>query len=252
MTVECWFNRQTLTTDWNGLVCKAANSSSWDGWGLIFGGSTSRASLGDVAGLWDLSSAAPISNQWHHYAMQYDGTNFLVWIDGSVTCSNNATLQLAAFSYPIHIGCEYSGWRPFQGWIAEVRISKAARYSGPFIPQARFAADTNTIALYHFDEGQGTTVADSSGNGNNGTVQGTGAWSSQVPNVPYLNLMKAVKPAFSNLALGTNYQLQVSADINNWTNQGSAFTATNTSMVYPQYWDVDNWNQLFFRLQVAP
>ena len=31
-----------------------------------------------------------------------------------------------------------------------------------------------------------------------------------------------------------------------------AFTATNTSMIYPQYWDVDNWGQLFFRLQVAP
>ena len=69
---------------------------------------------------------------------------------------------------------------------------------------------------------------------------------------PIVNLIKAVKPSFSNLTPTTNYQLQVSADLSNWTNQGSPFTATNTSMVYPQYWDVDNWNQLFFRLQVAP
>ena len=69
---------------------------------------------------------------------------------------------------------------------------------------------------------------------------------------PRVNLIKAVKPSFSNLTLTTNYQLQVSADLSTWTNQGSAFTATNTSMVYPQYWDVDNWNQLFFRLQLAP
>jgi hypothetical protein len=69
---------------------------------------------------------------------------------------------------------------------------------------------------------------------------------------PRVDLIKAVKPSFSNLTLTTNYQLQVSADMNNWTNQGSAFTATNTSMVYPQYWDVDNWKQLFFRLQVNP
>jgi len=27
---------------------------------------------------------------------------------------------------------------------------------------------------------------------------------------------------------------------------------TNTSMIYPQYWDVEDWNQLFFRLQVTP
>jgi hypothetical protein len=67
-----------------------------------------------------------------------------------------------------------------------------------------------------------------------------------------VNLIKAVKPSFSFLSLGTNYQLQVSSDLNTWTNQGSPFTATNSSMIYPQYWDVDNWSQLFFRLQVAP
>jgi uncharacterized membrane protein len=67
-----------------------------------------------------------------------------------------------------------------------------------------------------------------------------------------IGLIKAVKPSFSDLLLGTNYQLQVSADLNTWTNQGSPFPATAPSMVYPQYWDVDNWGQLFFRLRVAP
>jgi hypothetical protein len=69
---------------------------------------------------------------------------------------------------------------------------------------------------------------------------------------PQVSLIKAVKPSFSNLTINANYQLQVSGDLNTWTNQGSAFTATNSSMVYPQYWDVDNWIKLFFRLQAAP
>ena len=69
---------------------------------------------------------------------------------------------------------------------------------------------------------------------------------------PRVDLIRAVKPSFSNLTIGTNYQLQLSGNMSTWTNQGSAFAATNASMVYPQYWDVDNWNQLFFRLQVAP
>ncbi len=68
----------------------------------------------------------------------------------------------------------------------------------------------------------------------------------------HVNLLKAVKPSFDGLGLGTNYQLQVSADMSTWTNEGSPFMATNTSMVYPQYWDVDNWNGLYFRLQVSP
>jgi hypothetical protein len=69
---------------------------------------------------------------------------------------------------------------------------------------------------------------------------------------PAVSIIKAVKPAFSSLWVGTNYQLQVSGDLANWTNQGSPFAATNSSMIYPQYWDVDNWGRFFFRLQIAP
>jgi hypothetical protein len=57
---------------------------------------------------------------------------------------------------------------------------------------------------------------------------------------------------FNNLQLGTNYQLQVSGDLKMWSDSGTAFTATNTSQVYPQPFAVTNSNQLFFRLSSAP
>jgi hypothetical protein len=63
----------------------------------------------------------------------------------------------------------------------------------------------------------------------------------------YLNIHKAVYLDTYNLAVGSNYQLQVSTDLQNWTNQGTAFTATN-SYWRSTYWDVDNWNDFFFRL----
>ena len=69
---------------------------------------------------------------------------------------------------------------------------------------------------------------------------------------PRVQLIKAVKPIFANLAVGTNYQLQLSPDMSTWTNHGSPFTATNRIVTYPQYWDVDNWSGLHFRLQVLP
>jgi len=69
---------------------------------------------------------------------------------------------------------------------------------------------------------------------------------------PIVRMRKALSPSFSNLYLGTNYQLQVSGDLNTWTNNGSPFSATNTVMDYPQYFDVDDWAQLFFRLQATP
>jgi hypothetical protein len=66
-----------------------------------------------------------------------------------------------------------------------------------------------------------------------------------------VDLAKAVKPSFSDLLIGTNYQLQLSADLVTWTNQGSPFTATAPTMVYPQYFDAD-WGSLFFRVHSVP
>jgi hypothetical protein len=67
----------------------------------------------------------------------------------------------------------------------------------------------------------------------------------QIIQLPIIGLIKSVKPSFSNLALGTNYQLQVSGDLSTWTNSGVIFTATNSSMVSTQYFDVNNWNHYF-------
>jgi N-acetylneuraminic acid mutarotase len=69
------------------------------------------------------------------------------------------------------------------------------------------------------------------------------------PQLLRVNLVKAVKPSFCNLDVGTNYQMQISSDLTTWTNYGSPFTATNASMVYPEYFDVDNWGKLYFRVQ---
>ena len=61
------------------------------------------------------------------------------------------------------------------GFYSELRLSKIARYSADFTPDAHLAADADTTALWKFDEAAGTTVADASGNDNTGTITGA-AW----------------------------------------------------------------------------
>ncbi len=58
----------------------------------------------------------------------------------------------------------------FHGSIDELRISKTDRYTADFTPRARFEPDKDTLALYHFDEGQGDALTDSSGNGHHGKI----------------------------------------------------------------------------------
>jgi hypothetical protein len=69
---------------------------------------------------------------------------------------------------------------------------------------------------------------------------------------PTINIQKAVYLTSTNLLTGSNYQVQSSTDLVNWTNQGSVFTATTNCWQSTNYWSVTNWNQLFFRLQLAP
>jgi hypothetical protein len=87
------------------------------------------------------------------------------------------------------------------------------------------------------------------------TVSETGTGYTNVPDVfigPPLGIqvgiVEAVAPTFSGLTFGSNYQLQSSSDLLNWTNQGPPFTATNSVMVYPQYFNVMNFYQYYFRL----
>lgn len=63
-----------------------------------------------------------------------------------------------------------------------------------------------------------------------------------------VNIHKAVYVDTGGLAVGTNYQLQISGDLINWTNQNSPFTATSSYYLFTNYFNVENWNSLFFRV----
>jgi len=68
-------------------------------------------------------------------------------------------------------------------WFHEIRVSKIARYSEDFTPQARFEPDADTLALYHCDEGKGDLLKDCSGNKHNVKLQGA-TWAHGILDLP--------------------------------------------------------------------
>ena len=58
----------------------------------------------------------------------------------------------------------------YKGEIDEIRLSKCRRYAEDFQPQLRMDADSDTIALYHCDEGNGDQLLDASSHGHHGQV----------------------------------------------------------------------------------
>ena len=109
----------------------------------------------------------------HQLAMVYDKKKLRLFVDGKLAATNDFTGQYLPSPLPFMIGAspEATGIDyPFTGTIDEVRISKSARYTQDYAPMARLEADADTLALYHFDEGSGEVLRDSSGNGHNGRI----------------------------------------------------------------------------------
>ena len=59
----------------------------------------------------------------------------------------------------------------YRGWLDEVRVSTTLRYEDDFArPTGPFTPDEATAALWHFDDGAGHVLTDSSGRGAHGLV----------------------------------------------------------------------------------
>jgi hypothetical protein len=143
---------------------------------LAFGVGTS------VGGDYTIVGTRVVANgQWHHVAVtrrRGDGLMQL-FVDGALDASAFGPLGNASYrlfrptSWPnsdpyLVIGAEKHDAGPaypsYSGWLDELRVSPIVRYSANFMPVFEpFVSDSNTVALYHFDEGSGDVIADTSG-----------------------------------------------------------------------------------------
>jgi hypothetical protein len=131
-------------------------------------------------------SAIVTDGAWHHVAVQRRRSDGRMWIwvdgaldfegdgpDGDISYPNDGVpLDVCPdgscdYSDPfLSFGAEKHGYSgiSYNGYLDEIRISTTLRYTTPFPPPtAPFSPDADTVALYHLDEGAGTTTADSSG-----------------------------------------------------------------------------------------
>ena len=153
-----------------------------------------------------------LDEQWHHIAVQRKLS------DGSMSLYVDGVLEARAdtgpggdISYPddgvpgnfcggpctnsdpfLVIGAEKhdagAAFPSYSGWIDEVRLSNIIRYSSNFTrPSQPFTPDADTVGLYHFDEGNGNDITDSSSGGSSNGTRNFGGdpagpeWSTDLP-----------------------------------------------------------------------
>ncbi|MGQ9888654.1 MAG: LamG-like jellyroll fold domain-containing protein [Aggregatilineales bacterium] len=144
-----------------------------------------------------------VNNQWRHIAVVRQRHTGLmqIYVDGVLDAQTTGPTGDVSYrngrssSWPndpfLVFGAEKHDVDPaypsYRGWLDEVRLSNIRRYNGNFArPTAPFQPDANTVGLYHFDEGNGNVVNDSSGGGSHGERRFGGSpagpvWSNETP-----------------------------------------------------------------------
>lgn len=173
-TVEAWFKANSFTCDgssWCEIVSKCDDNIDSNGYILLTGGGTLCTELAngsnhqEVCGDTDLSTG-----RWYHGAITWDSTTVKIYVDGKLDNGSGTAQTIVPVSNvtTLRIGRSptwNSGY--WNGQIDQVRVYNYVR------TPAQIAWDYNhgkPVAQWRFDECQGTTIHDESGNGNNGTL----------------------------------------------------------------------------------
>ncbi len=125
-------------------------------------------------------------NTWMFVSFTYDGTTLRIYKDGILMNEKVVAGPLPAGASITTIGTEenYGFSYCFEGNIDEVsiwNISLTQSQIQEIMCNGLVGNESGLMGYWKFDEGTGTTTADSSPYSNDGTLFGTPAWSTDVP-----------------------------------------------------------------------
>jgi ELWxxDGT repeat protein len=189
ITVEGWFKVDSFTKPWQSIISKGDN-----GWRISRAGEGNSLEFAidrGVTGLYIQGKEAVNDGRWHHVAAVYDGSTMKLYIDGVLDAQKATNDPIATNNYDVWIGAnaEQPG-RNFAGDIDEFRVWNIARSESEIKANMNQNIDANSpglLAYWKFDENNGTTIVDSSGGDNNGTLANSSGTSWQEDSSPIVD-----------------------------------------------------------------
>lgn len=234
-------------------------------WGVVPGGDETVFTICNTSNVLD--------NVWHHIALQRRADDGRLWVYVDGRLEGEADGPDGDLSYPLHVTPSVPGdpwcrgpadswggvchnepyvilgaekhdagetFPSYSGLLDELRFSTVLRYNEPFPrPSGPFSLDGNTAALYHFDEGSGTLIGDTSGapgGPSNGTlsVGGTPAGPIWVDDTPFSNGVPEQASSATVISTCTASPVGLAPPESSGAPPGLPQTTTGPAMATPQ------------------
>lgn len=162
---KLYYGFATSSVSEKGIMAGANSSDPLSGginWLIQRNGEVWRQYYGGYVA--DSSNTTMTQGNWYDVYIAHDNTNDKAYfgINGTVREVSD-TMNHTTGTTPMVVCAGYAGY--FNGYVDNLRISDTIRHTGNFTPtETPFTSDANTIALYNFDEGTGSTANDSVNN----------------------------------------------------------------------------------------
>lgn len=184
LTVSAWFRTTNGANIVQGIASKYPDGSG-NGWALMVVNGRLRGFHYRSLFNWsiDFTATANVADGlWHHAALTVDASGGKLFLDG-VQVGSSSWVGAAGSSTttePLFIGrYSHSPYPSFFGTIDQVSIWNRALGTNEinYLKHRQLNGNEHgLVALWRLDEGSGTTTADASGNGHNGTLANGPVW----------------------------------------------------------------------------
>lgn len=191
-TIEAWVKGADNDTS-NQTVVGRLSGGDWDYALMANLPSNDRpACYNDSDGVGGLVANVDVNNNdWTYLVCKWDGTNRMIYVDGTNRGIDSNSPGNGDFSQRLFISDIQGSGAGYVGLIDEVRISNISRSTSSIETTYNNLKNINSflsiqseetgpgpVGYWTFDEGHGTTAYDQSGQGNDGTITGA-AWQSE-------------------------------------------------------------------------
>lgn len=175
-TFEFWF-KPVYPPSWAGYVMNYHNVLGNEGGTPSRGMVIREGNYLDING-WSSYRLYPMGiyfvSGWNHIAISGDGTDVRVFLNGQVTATGPGAVILDSpadfWLGQASAAATNEYYSSVDGTMRYFRISNIKRYTSDFTPSMVLTSDANTVALLPLLDGSGTTAADVSGHGHDGTL----------------------------------------------------------------------------------